>query len=113
LASVVIIGLPEAMAKIAAIPAVAEAAGEAALTAGKVLVAARARVRAPKRTGKMASGIIPVPEGVAAVVDYSRFVDQGTIYMEAQPFLEDALEETQDTVSDLVGNAAKTALYAL
>jgi HK97 gp10 family phage protein len=111
--SVVIIGLPEALAKIAAIPTVAEVAGEAGLTAGKVLLAANARVRAPKRTGKMASGIVPVPEGVAAVVDYSRFVDRGTIYMEAQPFLEDALEDTQDTIADLVGNAAKTALYAL
>ena len=33
--SVVIIGLPEAMAKVAAIPAVAEISGEAALEVGK------------------------------------------------------------------------------
>jgi HK97 gp10 family phage protein len=111
--SIVIIGLPEAMAKIAAIPAVAEAAGEVGLTAGKVLVAGVARTRAPKLTGRMASQIVPVPEGVAALEDYSRFVDQGTRYMAAQPFLGEALEDTQDTVSDLVGNAAKTALYAL
>jgi HK97 gp10 family phage protein len=111
--SVVIIGLPEAMAKIAAIPAVAEAAGEVGLTAGKVLVAAAARARAPKLTGALAASIIPVPEGVAAGQDYSGFVEFGTRYMEGQPFLGEALEDTQDTVADLVGNAAKTALYAL
>jgi HK97 gp10 family phage protein len=111
--SVVIIGLPEAMAKIAAIPAVAEAAGEVGLTAGKVLVAASARARAPKLTGALVNGIWPVSEGVASVVDYSGFVEYGTRFMEAQPFLGEALEDTQDTVADLVGNAAKTALYAL
>jgi HK97 gp10 family phage protein len=111
--SVVIIGLPEAMAKIAAIPAVAEAAGEVGLTAGKVLVAAAARARAPKLTGALASSIVPVREGVAAFKDYGGFVEFGTRYMEAQPFLGEALEDTQDTVADLVGNAAKTALYAL
>jgi HK97 gp10 family phage protein len=61
----------------------------------------------------MASRIVPVPEGVAALEDYSRFVERGTRYMQAQPFLVDALEDTQDEVASLVGNAAKTALYAL
>ena len=33
--------------------------------------------------------------------------------MAAQPFLFAALDDTQDSVSDLVGNTVKTALYAL
>ena len=111
--SVVIIGLPQAMAKIAAIPVIAETVGGAGLEAGKLLLTADARARAPKRTGTMASGIIPVPEGVAALVDYSGYVEHGTRYMAAQPFLFDALEDTQDSISDLVGNTVKTALYAL
>ena len=111
--SVVIVGLPQAMAKVAAIPVVAEVVGERSLDAGKLLVAAAARARAPKRTGLMASRIIPVPDGVAAFADYSGYVERGTRYMAAQPFLFAALDDTQDTVSDLVGNTVKTALYAL
>ena len=45
MANVVILGLPQAMAKIAAIPVVAEVSGEAGLTAGKLVVAADARAR--------------------------------------------------------------------
>jgi HK97 gp10 family phage protein len=88
-------------------------AGGKGLDAGKVLMAADARARAPKRTGRMASGIVPSPEGVVALVDYTRFPELGTRYMAAQHFLTSALDDTQDTIADLVGNTAKLALYAL
>lgn len=113
MANVVILGLPQAMAKIAAIPTVAEVSGQAGLTAGKLVVAADARARAPRRTGALASSIVPVPEGVAVVQPYAGFVEFGTRYMEAQPYLTEALEDQSDRVSDLVANAVRTALFAL
>ena len=113
MANVVILGLPQAMAKIAAIPVVAEVSGEAGLTAGKLVVAADARARAPKRTGALASSIVPVPEGVGVIQPYAGFVEFGTRFMDAQPYLIDAVESQGDRVSDLVANAVRTALYAL
>jgi len=109
----VIIGLPEAMAKIAAIPVVAETVGETALTAGKVEVAALARALAPKRTGALAGSIVPVPEGVGVVVPYAGYVEFGTVNMDAEPYLGPALERAGPIVGKEVTESVKTALYAL
>jgi HK97 gp10 family phage protein len=109
----VILGLPEAMAKIAAIPVVAETVGEATLTAGKIEVAALARAIVPKRTGKLAASIVPVPDGVAAVAEYAGFVEFGTVFMKAEPYLSPALEKAGPIVGKEVTEAVKTALYAL
>jgi HK97 gp10 family phage protein len=111
--SAVIIGLPQAMANVAAIPVVVAVSGEVGLTAGKLRLVARARSLAPKRTGRMASRIVPVPEGVAAVEDYSRFVERGTVHMRAQPFLGAAFDQESDAIVDLVTNTVRIALYAL
>jgi HK97 gp10 family phage protein len=78
-----------------------------------MLVAVDARARAPRRTGALAASIVPVPEGVAALVDYSRYVEFGTRNMEAEPYLRDALGDRASDVSNIVANAVKTALYAL
>lgn len=111
--NVVILGLPEALAKIAAIPLIAEKFGEIGLEAGKELVAEKARELAPKRTGAMAASIQPVPEGVAVGERYARFVEFGTRYMPAEAYLGPALEAEDQNVSDLVSNTVRTALYAL
>jgi HK97 gp10 family phage protein len=109
----VILGLPEAMAKIAAIPLVAETVGETSLEAGKAEVAMLARALAPKRTGALAASIIPVPEGVAAVQEYAGFVEFGTVNMSAEPYLDPAMERAGPIVGKQVTEAVKTALYAL
>jgi HK97 gp10 family phage protein len=109
----VIIGLPEAMAKIAAIPVVAETVGETALEAGKGEIALLARAIVPKDTGALAASIVPVAEGVAAVQRYAGFVEFGTVNMDAQPYLEPALDKGGEIVGKQVAEAVKTALYAL
>jgi HK97 gp10 family phage protein len=111
--SVVIIGLPQALAKIAAIPIIVDKAGEIGLEMGKALIAEKAKQIAPRRTGRMASRIVAVPEGVAALEDYSRFVERGTRFMQAQAYMGPALEAEDQQVSDLVSNTVRTALYAL
>ncbi len=111
--SVVIVGLPEAMAKVAAIPVVAEVSGEAALEAGKIQMAAAARALAPRRTGALAASIIPVAEGVAALQEYGRYVEFGTRYMDAQPFMDDAVERVGPIVTREITEVVKRALYAL
>ena len=109
----VILGLEEALAKIAAIPVVAEAVGGETLDVGKAEIAAVARSLAPRRTGRLAASIIPVPEGVAAVADYARYVEFGTVFMDAEAFLEPAVEHAGPIVSREVAEAVRSALYAL
>jgi len=111
--NVVIVGLPQALAKIAAVPIIAEKLGQVGLEAGKELVAAKARQLVPKRTGALAASISPVPEGVAVAEGYAGFVEFGTRNMRAQAYLGPALEAEDQQVSDLVTNTVRTALYAL
>jgi HK97 gp10 family phage protein len=111
--NVVIVGLPETMAKVAAIPVVCETFGQAGLEAGKELVAETAKQLVPKRTGALAASIRPVPEGVAVGERYAGFVEFGTRYMPAEAYLGPALESEAPQVSDLVSNTVRTALYAL
>jgi len=113
MANVIILGLPQALAKIAAVPVIAEKAGQVGLEVGKELVAGKARQLVPKRTGALAASIGPVPEGVAAGENYARYVEFGTRYMRAEAYLGPALEAESDRVSDLVSNTVRTALYAL
>lgn len=113
MASVVIVGLPEAMAKVGAIPVVAETVGETALQAGKIEMAAAARALAPRQTGALAASIIPVAEGVAALQQYGRFVEFGTRYMDAQPFMDTAVERVGPVITREITEVVKRALYAL
>jgi HK97 gp10 family phage protein len=111
--NVVIVGLPETLAKVAAIPVVAETFGKTGLEAGKELVAQTAKQLAPKRTGALAASIHPVAEGVAADIRYAAYVELGTSDTPVQAFLGPALEAKAPQVSDLVSTTVRTALYAL
>jgi len=111
--NVVIVGLPETMAKVAAIPVIAEKFGQLGLEQGKELVAETAKQLVPKRTGALAASIRPVPEGVAAGERYAGFVEFGTRFMPAEAYLGPALEAQAPQVSDLVSTTVRTALYAL
>src|SRR4029453_15049819 len=110
---VVIVGLPETLAKVAAIPLVAEASGQTGLEAGKELVARTAKQLVPRRTGAPPPSIPPPPEGVAASERYARFIEFGTRYMPAEAYLGPALEAEAPQVSDLVSTTVRAALYAL
>jgi HK97 gp10 family phage protein len=111
--TVIIVGLPQALAKIAAIPLIAEKMGQVGLDVGKVHVADKARQLVPKRTGALAASIVAVPEGVAVGERYAGFVEFGTRNMRAQAYLGPALEAEDEAVSDLVSNTVRAALYAL
>jgi HK97 gp10 family phage protein len=108
-----IIGLPEAMAKIAAIPEVAEVSGEASLAAGKAELSTAMRALAPKRTGLLAGSIVAVPEGIAVVARYAGYVEFGTVNMAAIPFVEPVMEHLGPVVGEQVTKTVRTALYAL
>jgi HK97 gp10 family phage protein len=113
LAKIVILGLSEALAKIAAVPLIAEKAGQVGLDVGKEHVADKARQLVPRRTGALAASIVPVPEGVAVREHYAGFVEFGTRNMRAQAYLGPALEAESDSVGDLVSDTVRAALYAL
>jgi HK97 gp10 family phage protein len=66
-------------------------------------VAQDARSRAPRRTGRLAGSVAPKSQGnraqVAATAPYGIFVEYGTRFNSAQPFMRPALTaQTQPTV---------------
>lgn len=101
------------MAKVAAIPVVCETAGAAGIEAGAAIIAAQARQLAPRRTGRLAASIVPTPVGVAVTAPYAGFVEFGTVYMQAEAYLEPAVERTKPAVEQVVTKTVQTALYAL
>lgn len=76
-----------------------------------------AKLLCPVKTGRLRSSIIPavnepqlrgqVSAGGEAmdgtIVKYARFVEQGTRFMEAQPYLIPALEKNRDPIRRLFG----------
>ena len=88
-----ILGLPQLLAKFLRFQAEAEIGEKVAERAGAQVVVADMRKRAPVDTGALRDSITvsEVEEGaqVSASVPYARFVQFGTRYMEAQPFISD------------------------
>jgi HK97 gp10 family phage protein len=91
-----ILGLPQLLATFARFQVEAEAGEEIAERAGAAVVAADMRAKAPVDTGALRNSITvsSAEEGaqVAATVPYARFVQFGTRYMEAQPFISDEVQ---------------------
>jgi len=114
-ATVVILGLPQAIAKLVALPVVVQAAAEVGRAHGAARVAGRAIETAPTLTGAMAGSIAVLDEGAAVGVGerYAPFVEFGTANMEAQPFLLPAVETEESAVVSDVGDAVRVALFAL
>lgn len=94
--SEIILGLPELLATFGRFQVEAEAGEEIAERAGAQVVAADMRNRAPVDTGALRNSITvsSAEEGaqVSATVPYARFVQFGTRYMEAQPFISDEVQ---------------------
>ena len=66
------------------------------------LIQARAKQNAPVRTGQLRDSITSLVEADSAFVgsdlDYAPFVEYGTRYMMARPFLSDAVEQSQEGI---------------
>ena len=88
-----ILGLPQLLATFLRLQVEAEAGEKIAERAGGQVVANDMRKRAPVDTGALRDSIrvSAAKEGaqVSANVPYARFVQFGTRYMEAQPFISD------------------------
>src|SRR6266542_148928 len=80
----------------------AEAAAPAAENAMAKVVAGRARVNAPKRTGAGAASIQAEGSKVIVGKGYMRFPDLGTVYIRAQHFLERATEAHKEIAAEAI-----------
>jgi HK97 gp10 family phage protein len=91
-----VIGLPQLLATFGRFQVEAEVGEKVAEQAGAQVVAADMRNRAPVDTGALRNSVTVSAEGegakVAVMVPYARFVQFGTRYMEAQPFISDEVQ---------------------
>ncbi|MET0039887.1 MAG: HK97-gp10 family putative phage morphogenesis protein [Dehalococcoides mccartyi] len=92
-----------------------------ALTKAAIIVTNQAKLNASGRpgpnvqTGRLRKSIawqldgaaLPAWAKVGTNVEYAPFVEFGTRRMKAYPFLNPALEQKQDEISDILGDAAK------
>lgn len=88
-----VLGLPELLATFVRFQVEAEVGEKVAERAGAQVVASDMRRRSPVDTGALRNSIAvsSAEEGaqVSVAVPYARFVQFGTRYMEAQPFISD------------------------
>jgi HK97 gp10 family phage protein len=112
--SVIVLGVPQTIAAFERLALESEAAKPTAAQVGGQLVAAVMRADAPKDTGRLAASIAVRRDGdgaiVGADVPYDRFVQKGTRYMEAQPYAEEALDETGKAVAEAMASVFKAVL---
>ena len=103
-----VLGIPQTLAAFARLQGEAEVGEKVAEAAGGKVVAADMRARAPVDTGAMRNSITVRLTGegaqVAVLVPYARFVEFGTRYMDAQPFM----DESADAVGGKVGSVMAT-----
>lgn len=74
------------------------------------LIAAKARSKAPKRTGKLRDSIRASGFTIEARAPYSKFVEFGTKRMDAKPFLRPAIRESMDEVRNIFGTKIQDVL---
>lgn len=111
-------GIPQLKRKLRQIERDVNRASPKAVAAGGGAFLQMARLKAPKRTGRLAAGIrIDVEDqldgAVAHVgtdVPYDRFVQLGTRYMDAQPYAEDAAEASEGGITAAMAVVYKAAL---
>jgi HK97 gp10 family phage protein len=106
----VIHGIPQAIAALEARKIAAKVATPIATKAGAEIVRNVARVIAPKNTGALAASITVDMEGddaqVGPTVDYARFPEFGTRYIQAQHYMEQA-----SSTANPLAAAAMAAVY--
>ena len=86
-------GIPECLAKLAAVGIVANAGAEVAVRDVSEEVKAAAQGLVPVDTGELQNSIQVTEEGVEAGTDHAIYVEFGTYRMSAQPFMRPAADE--------------------
>lgn len=108
-------GIPQTKAALARVNAELLAASPAASRAGGEVLARAMMAKAPRNTGRMASGITVSIEGATAKVGsdvpYARFVEFGTRYMGAQPFEQGAADETTGGIVSAIAAVLRAAIH--
>jgi HK97 gp10 family phage protein len=112
--SIVVLGVPETLAAFVRLGLETEAAASVATRAGGAVVAEVMRANAPKDTGRLAASIGVRRDGddaiVGADVPYDRFVQKGTIFMDAQPYAEQAGDKASTAAMAAVAAVFKAVL---
>lgn len=102
-----VVGVPQLLARLVR----AAALGEAASTAAKAEVAqeveAGAQQRVPVVTGTLRDSIQAQPDRVVATAPYAGYVEFGTAYMTAEPYMRPAADEATGSGGE---TAAKTVM---
>jgi HK97 gp10 family phage protein len=113
-------GVPQTKAALARVKVEIEAASPAATRAGAEIVARAMISRAPRDTGRLASSIRVVETSsfgdgatskVGSDVPYARFVEFGTTFMAAQPFEEEAGNESTAALVTAMASIYKAAIH--
>ena len=112
---ITVIGLPQLQAKFLAIMGAVKLASKPATATGGQVVANAMRLRAPRRTGRLAASITVRPGQndevlVGSTVPYDRFVQLGTRYMEPQAYGEEAADSASTAVAGAMAAIYKAAL---
>jgi HK97 gp10 family phage protein len=117
--SMFIRGIPRMKAALAKAAAEIEAASPTAVKAGGEVVARAMVDRAPRDTGRLASSIRVVETSsfgdgatskVGSDVPYARFVEFGTTFMAAQPFEEEAGNESTSALVTAMASIYRAAI---
>jgi HK97 gp10 family phage protein len=111
-------GIPQTKAALAKVRAEIELAAPKATQAGGEIVARDMASRAPRNTGRLASGIrvdvSSLGDGAIAKVGsdapYDRFVQKGTVFMAAQAYGEDAADSTSSAIVAAMAAIFKAAI---
>ena len=107
-------GLPQAIAALERRKIAAKIAEPIAAMAGGEVVAVDMKMHAPRNTGAMADSIIVQVEGdtahVGPTVPYAKFPNFGTRYQAAQPFVNDAADESEGPVEAAMAAIFKIAM---
>jgi HK97 gp10 family phage protein len=107
-------GVPEALAALERRKIAAEIAEPIAAKAGGEVVAANMKAHAPRDTGTMANSIIVqvvrTRSHAGPTVPYARFVNFGTRYISAQPFVSEAADESEGPIEAAMAAIFKIAM---
>lgn len=120
---VIVKGVPEAKAQLARLSdALAGKVLLRAVVAGALIVQNSAKRKAPYKTGNLRRSIHIEPRGVsrgaASVevgtnVEYAHYLEFGTRYMAARPYLRPALDENRTAVQAAVTSALRSQIAAV
>lgn len=112
--SVKIEGLEEFQKLMAQMPDRVQKGLSEAIKKSIFLIEGQAKQNAPVDTGRLRASILtelhPLTASVMPTVNYAIYVHEGTRFMRGRPFLGDAVQQTQDEISDIFSEALKEVM---